>query len=413
MNIRKIVYTVALAALSTACVNNDYESSSPFDNQVYIDAAATTRTSMVSFSQKAVTQERKFKAVTSSRVDAPTEVTFAIAPALVAEYNHRFGTDYPLLAATHLSLPTTKAVIPAGKNESQQLSIHFTGLDELEVDKTFLVPLTISTAPGGLSILEGSRTVYYLVRRSSSITTAVDLSSNYLWVKNFETPTGGAAVNGLSALTYEAWINVKAFNTSSSINSIIGVEQHCLLRLGDSNFPLGQLQTQIGGSKFPGSSKLKVLDTNTWYHVALTWDMASGAACMYVNGELQSEGTISYPDPTIDLAFSAAGARRFFIGYSYNPQRPLNGLIAEVRVWSTARTQEQIQQSIYNVDPKSPGLCAYWKFNEGEGNISIDQTGRGNDAICMEGANDFETGGRKEGTLKWVSVDVPQFDFSK
>ena len=37
---------------------------------------------------------------------------------------------------------------------------------------------------------------------------------------------------------------------------------------------------------------------------------------------------------------------------------------------------------MYSVAPTTPGLCAYWKFNEGEGDKAIDQTGNGNDAIA-------------------------------
>lgn len=410
MIFRKTILTVALAALCASCVNNDYSSSSPFDNQVFIDVAATTRTAVVSFDQKATSLERKFKAVTSSRVAENTEVTFALNPGLVATYNHRYGTSYQMLDASRVTLPTTKCVIPAGKNESPMLSINFTGLTELEVDKTFLVPLTLASATGDLTVLDGSRTVYYLVRRSSSITTAANLSDCYLWVKNFETPSG-AVVNKLSAVTYESWINVKEFK--NTISTIMGVEMHCMLRFGDTNYERQQLQAQIGATKFPASSKVKKLEANTWYHVAMTWDVTTGAACIYVNGTLQSEAEVSWPDATIDLAMNIKDARRFFIGYSYDPQRPLQGLIAETRIWSTARTQEQIRECMYNVDPEAPGLCAYWKFNEGEGNAAIDQTGHGNDAICMDGTNNFETGGRVEGTLKWVSVDVPQLDFSK
>ena len=42
----------------------------------------------------------------------------------------------------------------------------------------------------------------------------------------------------------------------------------------------------------------------------------------------------------------------------------------------------EIHQNMYSVEPTTPGLCAYWKFNEGEGDKAIDQTGNGNDAIA-------------------------------
>ncbi len=37
----------------------------------------------------------------------------------------------------------------------------------------------------------------------------------------------------------------------------------------------------------------------------------------------------------------------------------------------------------YFVDPASDGLVAYWKFNEGSGNVIADRTGNGNDAKAV------------------------------
>ena len=74
-------------------------------------------------------------------------------------------------------------------------------------------------------------------------------------------------------------------------------------------------------------------------------------------------------------------ARQFFISYSYNDYRPLNGKIAEARVWSVARTPEQIWENMYNVEnPKDdPTLLGYWKFNDGKGNTVKDYSRYGND----------------------------------
>ena len=61
--------------------------------------------------------------------------------------------------------------------------------------------------------------------------------------------------------------------------------------------------------------------------------------------------------------------------------RMLDGEICEVRVWSVVRTREEIYRNMYDVDPQTPGLCAYWKFNEGQGDTVKDWTGHGNDAV--------------------------------
>lgn len=403
-----------LAALTTACKSDDYaDGTTPLDNKVYIDAAEITPETRVTFKKTVSTLDRQFKAVFSSPVNREAEVRFAVAPDAVAHYNRRHGTDYKLLDKAHYEFSATTATVEAGKNESQAVTIHFKDLEALDIDLTALLPVAITGNTAGVGTLSGSETVYYLVRRSSAITTAANLTGGYMWVPSFETPEGSAAVNGLTALTYEAIINVNEFIEENEISAIMGVEQHCLLRLGDANFPRQQLQAQIGGSKFPEADKSLSLNAGEWYHVAMTWDIASTKICFYVNGRLQSEGTLSYDKPTIDLARTEAAAYRFFIGYSYNPGRPLNGLISQVRVWSVARSEEEIFRDMYDVfEPETkPELRAYWKFDEGQGNTVKDWSQYGNDAACLDGANNFEDKQRNEGTLKWDnSIEIPQLN---
>ena len=69
--------------------------------------------------------------------------------------------------------------------------------------------------------------------------------------------------------------------------------------------------------------------------------------------------------------------------------------MSEVRLWSVARTRNQLQQNMLTVDPKSEGLELYYKFNGSEvqeGRTIKDATGK------ITG----ETGG-----LSITSLDVP------
>ena len=65
----------------------------------------------------------------------------------------------------------------------------------------------------------------------------------------------------------------------------------------------------------------------------------------------------------------------FKIGHSYgepeNMTRQLNGEICEVRIWNVIRSQEEIYRNMYDVDPQTTGLKAYWKFNLKWKQISI------------------------------------------
>ena len=83
-------------------------------------------------------------------------------------------------------------------------------------------------------------------------------------------------------------------------------------------------------------------------------------------------------------AQGAAQAYQFFIGKSYNDYRPLQGKIAEARVWSVARTPEQIWKNMYRIEnpQEDPTLIGYWKFNEGKGNVIKDHSQYGNDGVA-------------------------------
>ena len=54
--------------------------------------------------------------------------------------------------------------------------------------------------------------------------------------------------------------------------------------------------------------------------------------------------------------------------------------LSELRFWTKAVTPTQLQNNMFNVDPTTDGLEAYWKLDEGSGNEFADATGHGN--IC-------------------------------
>ena len=199
--------------------------------------------------------------------------------------------------------------------------------------------------------MDGSRTMYYLVRRSSAITTAMNLKNVYVTVPGFDKGSATAdVVNNLSAVTMEAIIRVNTFDEGTEISSIMGIEMYLQMRLGDANFPRQQLQVQTTFGKFPEASKTKQLQAGEWYHVALTWDLATKTIAYYVNGQLQSISTnhgksdltsISLGDKVPDDEFGNGGDHNFYFGRSYTEShdlsRQFNGEICEARIWSIAR----------------------------------------------------------------------------
>lgn len=395
---RGILSIASLASLSAAmllsiaaCDNKDYSNTSPFESVVYLDVAQQKDVTSFTFNRLIETGQQTIAAQLSQPTGSDVNVSIKVDPTLVSTYNARLETDYTLLDPKYYTLSTEQAVIPQGKTISAPVTIDFDALTELTIDAGYLLPVTISQATGGIGILDGSKTICYIIRRSSAITTAVNLKDNYFEVPGFDknSPTAGF-VNDLKQLTFEAIIRVNDFKygaETKNICTIMGIEQYCLLRLGDAGFPLQQLQFAANENKIPNADNSKLLLSNEWYHIAVVYDTEARTASIYLDGREQSRAEDYGSGEAINLGMQERGKQFMFkIGHSYGEpddmSRQLDGEICEVRIWNTARTQQEIYKNMYNIeDPENaPGLCAYWKFNEGEGDIAKDFSGHGNDA---------------------------------
>ncbi|WP_418211053.1 DUF1735 and LamG domain-containing protein [Bacteroides zhangwenhongii] len=429
MRIHKLYQCLAAATLlflPVACDNTDYSDHSPFDNSAYLNVAATKNAETFTFNRKVTNQTKTFTVKLSYPSGEDVKVNLKVDPSLIAVYNAKNDTHYEMLSAEHYQLSQESVTIPAGKITSDEVSIKFLKLDELEIDATYLCPLSISGAEG-VGVMDGSRTMYYLVRRSSAITTAMNLKNVYVTVPGFDkgSPTADV-VNNLSAVTMEAIIRVNSFQPE--ISSIMGIEMYLQMRLGDASFPNQQLQVQTTYGKFPDASKQKLLLAGEWYHVALTWDLATTTIAYYVNGQLQSISTshgksdltsISLGDKEPDDEFGNGGDHNFYFGRSYtlshDLSRQFDGEICEARIWSVARTQEQIYQSMYDIpNPAAePTLRAYWKFDEGTGLEVEDRTGHGNNAKVVpywKDSNHTEAYSKADAELWPSGIEVPKIN---
>ena len=425
-----LITAVAAVAALSACDNYDADDRK-FDNVVYLDVAETDEVRLTTFSNNLPTYECTMQAMLTYPAGQDVTVSLSVDPSLVGTYNARYGTDWPMLDAQYYELSADNVTIPAGKSSSDIVTLQLKELmgqgeeqsGALPIDQTYLVPVRISHA--SMDVLAGSDVAYFVVKRSSAITVAAQLTDNWI-----EFPTldkygeNSKAWNGLTAMTYEALIYIDDFATSNAsgnpvnISSIMGVEQYLLLRIGDTNFEREQLQFDGSGSgsgfgKIPGRDAMKHLETGRWYHVACTYDQNTRTARIYVDGQIQSEvtgvGITTQNDKNcINLAMRAlydlwntapegdkaqyeelgydglSEAYQFFIGRSYDDYRPLNGKIAEARVWSVARTPEQIWENMYEIEnpENDPTLLGYWKCNDASGNTVKDYSMYGNDGVA-------------------------------
>lgn len=399
------IIRIAVLALLVSC--NRFEPvDHVFDNCAYLDVSATSQTQAATFGNRVSSLEKHLCVALSYPSDKDVKATISVDASLTDAFNHRYGTDYQLLPDAYLDFSPVSVTIEAGKVNSEKVSIGFKNLmgqgedqtGAMETDKTYLLPVRLSSED--ISTMDGSSVAYYLVKRSSAITVAAQLTDNWIEFPLMDTPGEVAdAYNGLTALTYEALVNVDRFDLDNkdgvcNISTVMGVEQYLLLRIGDANFERQCLQFDGSGNgsqfgKLPSKSDpAKKLYSGSWYHVACTYDQNERVVRIYVNGKLideVKEAGVAGPtaDNKITLAMRALGmpeAYQFFIGKSYNDFRPLQGKIAEARVWRVARTGDEIWKNMYRIEnPKDQkDLIGYWKFNDGEGNVVKDYSWVGN-----------------------------------
>lgn len=447
MNMNITRHTIAGLALAAALVSCRKTDGYLFDNVVYLNVAETKAEQSATVGKTIPEKEYTLYASLAYPSETDVDVSVEVVPDLVDTYNALHGTSYPMLDSEYFEFKGGEFVIPAGKIVSGISTLSLKNLmgegenqeGALPEDETYLVPVSITSS--SVSTLEESATAYYLVKRSSNITIAAQLGEGN-WI-NFPTldkySDNSNAFNGLTAVTYEAFIYIDTFidsmkkadddeTISVSISSIMGKEQYLLLRIGDTSIERRQLQFvgEAAGASFgkmPKSDARKNLEAGRWYHVAATFDQKTQMALIYVDGVLQSQtkGSVIMEGKTIDLAERAFydmwmqmpedekkanesqyggldEAYQFFIGKSYDDYRPLNGKIAEVRVWSVARTQQEIYDNMYEIkEPESiPELIGYWKFNDGQGNVIKDYSRYHNDGVA-------------EKDLTWPSgIEIPK-----
>lgn len=375
-----------------------------FDNSVYLDVSAIDQVQLTTFSNNIATVSKDVVVTLAYPSDEDVKATVSVDESLLSQYNEKHGTSLALIPSKYLDFQKQEVTIAAGKTTSEAVTITLKGLmgegeaqtGALAVDETYLLPVRITSS--NMKIMESSAIAYYVVRRSSAITVAASLHDNWINFPLLDVPGSpqANAYNGLTAVTYEALIWLDQFDLTNSfggcnISSVMGVEQYLLMRIGDVNFERQQIQfdgSGVGFGKFPASSADKKLYEGQWYHVACTYDQVTSTARVYVNGKIQSEAmdanTNGSPINLAQRALGAAEAYQFFIAKSYNDFRPLQGKIAEARVWSVARTPEEIWENMYRIkNPKDlPELIGYWKFDEGKGNTIKDYSMYGNDGVA-------------------------------
>ena len=400
----KIYRYFSLALLSLASVVSCNKMNDGFENKAFINAENLRNEVRVATDEGVTALTKIITVGIAQPVENDINVSVVSSSELLDTYRAAYyHNDAELLPEANYNLEDAVAKIKAGDVLSGNLDIVFEGLDQLDYSKQYVLPVTVATE--GIQMLERSKTMYFVIKESSLVNYVADMKSNRAW----PIWDGWEKVADLKQFTMEALINCHAFNNSSSILTVMGVEDHFLIRIGDVTIPTNQIQIALAYKDVEGGSTNRAdvtdatlqLRKDRWYHLAVTFDQ--GYVKVYLDGRLRAEADRSVigqrPNPDTgqsediifkNVDFSAPHSdesdgkpRCFWVGYSYDSDRSLDGMIAEARLWNRVLTQEEINapNHFYKLYPSEidETLLAYWKFCEGFGKTVKDYSIYGKD----------------------------------
>jgi hypothetical protein len=192
-----------------------------------------------------------------------------------------------------------------------------------------------------------------------------------------------------SAFTVEAWVRPLSLAGSGLFKAIVsgdfseppftgGGWVMFLDRSDYSNWGLS-VCVPLCDAASSGAGNLQI---DQWQHLAAKYDGSN--IVIYRNGVMIASTPKSGNVSAINVVLIGIWETSF------------NGKIDEVRIWNIARTQAEIQANMNKtLSGTEPGLVGYWRFDEGMGTATIDNSGNGN------------TGTLKNGPAVWIISTAP------
>lgn len=270
-------------------------------------------------------------------------------------------------------------IIKQGEQNASAIKITFKPItpEMMKSGKTYALPVSI-TSDSNIKTLKGSDMIVYVMDPLKIISAPVIHRYNYLQMKMRQDYK-------LKEWSVEFRLSIDKLGTDRGeynnqamfvANGPAGTDgEEIYIRFGDAFLEGNRLQIK---NKAQLESNMH-FNINTWYHIAFVNDGTK--ITLYVNGVKDSETATKGQAVHLDkdnFTFGAAG--QYMVS---------NVKVSELRFWIKPISQSQIQNNMFNVNPSSDGLEAYWRLNEGEGNDFADLTGHGN--MCTS-----------SGTTNWI-----------
>lgn len=385
----KYTYIAALAvgiSMACSCTSSEDRLGELFESQLYINTDKVANDILFKPVKGEITEVRELTVGVPAPATDKIEGTFVYDGALLDRYNTVYGEEAVLFPEEQVEIANGQVSIEVGSVKSSASVISFSGIEKLSRKLLYVAPVRL-TDVSGIDLLDSKSIVYYVFRGAALINVVPDVRKQYFPIK-----WASSEVKNMPVMTFEALVNIEKFGNTDvkqhQSNYVFGHESHFLIRISDLGMSPDVINI-VNEESHVIRGSLHIPE-NQWAHIAVVWDSVNKVCEFYVNGQ---------KDPNTGSAYGAlnfsSGSTLIPIDTS-EPARFLNGMMSEVRVWNVRRTPEEMVDYMYNVDPKTPGLIAYWKMDEGSGTEIKDYTGHGNTMKC------------KSDYLRWVPVSLPE-----
>lgn len=187
-------------------------------------------------------------------------------------------------------------------------------------------------------------------------------------------PVGTDSSLSLNSLTIEGWFNTQNL-TSTSRDSLFRMgSSYNLLDVwffGDDELTLDLFDGNLSVDRFRVPVEMKV---NQWRHFALSIDDVASTFELLVDGQSVLSGELP-------SSFVYDDATRLDIGGGF---AAYSGLVDNFRVWSQARSGEQIREGLSRQYDGDPNLVLDYRFEDNDSIVVRDHSGNGNSGFFVE-----------------------------
>ena len=384
-----VIALSALFALASCQTEKEALEEHHFTNKLYINTQTVSEELLVKAGSGDMV--RTLNIATALKVEEDLTGVLVADPGLLGVFQKEYKMPEAVaLPASCCAIDNPELTILKGSTTSAPANITFTNLGVLNRNLVYVMPIALKNVTD-INVIKSKTVVYYVFKGAALINVVCNFTENRAGAKEWKTPE---KFRNMTQFTAECLVRQNV--AGRLISTLMGVEGHYLLRIGDAGVPDTQLQ--IASSSNRTNSNM-TFTLGKWTHVACVFD--NGYTTVYFDGkkvlDRESAGRSSVTWGAYGSDMGETSGRYFWISYSYAADRYLDGDMAEVRIWNRCLSEEEINADahFYTVDPNSEGLAAYWKMDDGAGTIIKDYSPNGND-LTLEKAT------------SWPKVSLPE-----